>query len=286
MILPRVLSLREATVDDMRAIAALRESVGWGVNEWALRAVIGQPFARCVVVDGPDAVAGVGSGIVYGELGFVGNMIVGPEQRRRGLGSAILETIMTWLETRGCRRLELNATSEGRPLYQRHGFASVGRSATATLGRDLPLVPPDAPMEVRPATPDDTEAIVAYDRPRFGADRGALLGLLLADPGHPFLVAEHDGQMRGYAGLRSDPARLGPFVADDPMVAACLVAEAFARIDAATLRLNLPPGNRPGAAWLRGLGVHVEPWDGRMARGAPLPRREETIYGMTVGALG
>jgi hypothetical protein len=51
-------------------------------------------------------------------------------------------------------------------------------------------------------------------------------------------------------------------------------------------RLNLPPGNRPGAEWLRGMGVVVEPWDGRMARGPQVPRRDDTIYGMTVGALG
>jgi len=38
--------------------------------------------------------------------------------------------------------------------------------------------------------------------------------------------------------------------------------------------------------WLRGLGVEPDPWDGRMARGAPIPRREESIYGSTAGALG
>ena len=35
-----------------------------------------------------------------------------------------------------------------------------------------------------------------------------------------------------------------------------------------------------------GLGVELEPWDGRMARGPAVERREETIYGNLVGALG
>ena len=52
------------------------------------------------------------------------------------------------------------------------------------------------------------------------------------------------------------------------------------------LRLNLPPENREGADWMRGLGVEVEEWDGRMARGPQVPRRPETIYAMTVGPLG
>jgi hypothetical protein len=30
----------------------------------------------------------------------------------------------------------------------------------------------------------------------------------------------------------------------------------------------------------------VEPWDGRMARGPMIPRRDDTIYANLVGALG
>ena len=52
-------------------------AVGWGVHEWALRAVLEPPHARClVVVDGVNRIVGVGIGIGYGALGVVGNMIV------------------------------------------------------------------------------------------------------------------------------------------------------------------------------------------------------------------
>ena len=37
---------------------------------------------------------------------------------------------------------------------------------------------------------------------------------------------------------------------------------------------------------LESLGVELDPWDGRMALGRPIPRRESTIYGSVVGALG
>ena len=46
MTVSRRFPMRDATPDDLAAIGALHESVGWGVNEWALRTVIGQPFAR------------------------------------------------------------------------------------------------------------------------------------------------------------------------------------------------------------------------------------------------
>jgi GNAT superfamily N-acetyltransferase len=287
MSLPSDLSLRDATPDDLPAIAALRESVGWGVADWALRAVIGQPHARCVVaVDDAGGVAGVGSGIVYGPLGFIGNMIVAAAHRRRGVGSAILEAIAAWLEGADCTRLELNATSDGRPLYERHGFRSLGRSATARIPRDAGLVP-DPDIAVRRASGADLAAVIAYDRPRFGGDRRILLELLTGRPGVTTVLAEGPAGLTGYACVRTDEGRIGPMLAEEPPIAAALLREGFTLVPgAAEFRLNLPPNNRPGAAWLEQLGVEVEPWDGRMGRGPAIPRRDETVYGMAIGALG
>jgi ribosomal protein S18 acetylase RimI-like enzyme len=288
MSLPADLTLREATLDDLPAVAALRESVGWGVHEWALRAVIGQPYARCViVVERDDSVAAVGSGIAYGPLGYVGNMVVAESHRRRGIGSAVLSAITSFLEAAGCRRLELNATSEGMLLYERHGFATIGTSATASVGRDVALDPDPAVAVRRGDAQPDVDDVVAYDRPRFGGDRRPLLEMLSADPDARLLVADGGGQVAGYACLRMDPPRIGPFLAEEPHIAAALLTESFAEADGVeALRINLPPNNRPGAAWLRGLGIEIEPWDGRMGRGPQIPRRDETVYGMAVGALG
>lgn len=287
MSLPPDLILRDATLDDLPAIAALRESVGWGVAAWALRAVIAQPHARCLVsVDGDGALAGVGSGIVYGPLGFIGNMIVAETNRRRGVGSVILEAVAGYLEDAGCTRLELNATSDGRPLYERHGFRSLGRSATARIPRDADL-PSDPDTAVRRASCADLGAVIAYDRPRFGGDRRILLELLTGRPGVTTVLAEGPTGLAGYACVRTDEGRIGPMLAEAPPVAAALLREGFALVpDAPEFRLNLPPNNRPGAAWLEQLGVEVEPWDGRMGRGPAIPRRDETVYCMAIGALG
>ena len=287
MHLPSDLRLRDATLDDLPAIAALRESVGWGVAGWALRAVIGQPHARCLLaVDDAGGVAGVGSGIVYGPMGFIGNMIVAEAHRRRGVGSAILAAVTAFLEGAGCTRLELNATSDGRPLYERHGFRSRGRSATARIGRDAELGD-GAGARVRSASAVDLDELADYDRPRFGGDRRMLLELLLREPAATTLVAEGASGLAGYACVRTDDGRVGPMVADSPATAGSLLRAGFELLPAASdVRLNLPPNNRPGVAWLESLGVELEPWDGRMGRGPDVPRRDDTVYGMAIGALG
>ena len=285
--LPDGVNLRDARPDDLPAIAALRESVGWGVHEWALRAVIGVSSARCLVAtDGNGATVAVGSGIAYGRLGFVGNMVVAPDMQRRGLGSAILAGVIDFLQAAGCVRLELNATDEGRPLYERHGFHGTGTSATAEIPRGIALMP-DASLKVRVAGRADLEVIGSYDRPRFGGDRRQVLELLLADGDATVLTASTPAGLAGYGCVRADGGRIGPFLADAPPVAETLLASAFERAPGAErLRLNLPPGNDVGASWLRGLGVETVGWDGRMARGAELPKRAGTLYGMAVGALG
>ena len=140
---PDGIELRHGGPDDIPAIAALREIVGWGVHDWALRAATELPGATCIVaVDERRRTVGTGSGISYDRLGVVGNMVVDPAHRRRGLGAAILEAVMAFLAARGCERLELSATALGRPLYRRFGFVPDRRG--------LSVVVPRLPVATRP----------------------------------------------------------------------------------------------------------------------------------------
>ena len=94
-------------------------------------------------------------------------------------------------------------------------------------------------------------------------------------------------QLVGYGWVRPDGERLGPLIADTPEIATALVGEAFERLPSTdALSLNLPPDNRDGAVRLAELGAELEQWDGRMGRGPQVPRRDDTVYGMVVGALG
>lgn len=285
MRLPDDLRLRTADEHDLPAISTLRESVGWTAHEWALRAVLDPSDARCLLVVDGDQVVGVGSGISYSPLGFVGNMVVAEGHRRRGIGAAILESVIEFLQDeRGCARLELFATESGRPLYARYGFTLTDPSAMASVPRSTALAV-DPAIELEEAR--EADALAEYDAPRFGGDRRRLLAMMAADPDRPLLVAREHEAIRGYAWLRTDGPRLGPVLADTPGVAAALLAAAFERVPTASeLTLNVPTANVPGSRWLASVGVELTPWDGRMARGPAIPRRDDTIYANLVGALG
>jgi GNAT superfamily N-acetyltransferase len=286
MPLPDGLRLRDADADDLPRIAVMRHAAGWPVQDWALRAVLEPPQARCLVaVDRADRVMAVGSGISYGSFGIVGNMIVDPSLRRRGVGAAILVAVMDFLADRGCSRLELFATDEGRLLYERYGFAPTAPGMSAVVDRTAPLRAAD--VEPSDASPASLDELAAYDAPRFGGDRRPLLAMMLADGERPVAVARRHGRMVGWGWIRPDAERVGPLMADTPEVAIAIVREAFARMTGAeSLRLTMPAGNRAGVEALRRIGSAIEESGGRMARGPDVPRRDDTIYGHAAGALG
>jgi GNAT superfamily N-acetyltransferase len=288
--------MRDATPEDIEAIGALRESVGWNVHRWALLDAMRAPHARFfLALDAEGRLVGAGSGIGYGALGVVGNMVVAAEHRRRGLGAAILERVMDFLEDeRSCTTLELTATQAGRPLYARYGFGVVGAtaraeipaSAASALGKaDAIRGPTRSPVE---ATTEDLEELTAYDATRFGGDRGPNLAAAIDDRGRAVLVQRRGGgAIRGYLVARDGTDRIGPWLADGEADAAALLREALARRatpQAATV--VLPAANERGVAWLAGLGASVDRWEGFMRRGPPVARRVETIYATAVGALG
>jgi GNAT superfamily N-acetyltransferase len=280
-------SIRAASEADLPAIAALRHSVGWNVYRWALLDAMRPPQARMYVIERPDEVMAIGSGIAYGRLGVVGNMVVSAAHRGRGLGRWVLQAVIGFLEERGCSQLELYATADGRRLYEHYGFELSGPSLAVSIPRQIAKALPSDGVVTAGAAPADLERLASYDAPRFGADRSPILAAALADPERPVLIASHGGSIVGYAVLRPDGTRLGPFLADQPSVAGALLASAAPlapRVEA--IGAQLPGENVAGIGWLQDIGASVEPWDGRMRRGSGVERRDETIYGSAIGALG
>ncbi len=280
-------SIRTASERDLPAIAELRRSVGWNVYRWALLDAMRPPQARMYVAEELGEVIAVGSGIAYGRLGVVGNMVVAADHRGRGLGRRILQAVIAFLEGRGCTQLELYATADGQRLYQRYGFEPSGPSTAASIPRRIAAALPSEGALARRGKAGDLERLSAYDSPRFGADRSPILAAALADDERPVLIAERDGSPVGYAVLRPDGTRLGPFVADEPSVAGALLAAAAPlapQVEA--IGTQLPGENVSGIGWLKRIGASIEPWDGGMRRGSGVERRNETIYGSVIGALG
>jgi predicted GNAT family N-acyltransferase len=113
----------------------------WNLDRPALRAVREQVFVReqavpielewdefdplCQHVVAEAAGQAIGTGRLLPD-GHIGRMAVLKSWRGRGVGSALLETLLRLARDRGIRRVRLNAQSRAVAFYRRHGFVTEG----------------------------------------------------------------------------------------------------------------------------------------------------------------
>ena len=131
----RELRLR-ALADSPDAFArTLAEALGENDAYWVkLAGSVTQPDGQVMLVAELD---GRPVGLAFGlfdreraSTGHVAGMWVDPEARGRGVGRALLESVIAWARSRALDRLELWVTKgnvAAARLYERAGFADTGR---------------------------------------------------------------------------------------------------------------------------------------------------------------
>ena len=181
------------------------------------------------------------------DQGSIGMVIVDNAWQRRGIGKRLFRGLLQALEGRD---VMLQATAQGRPLYESLGFAAIGH-ARQFHGHWQP--PVEAAPTVSPATDErtrllqqqDLPALLAYDQRERGLARPALLQALLAqmDADERCAVSvDEQGHLCGYGILRRFGRGwvVGPLLADGADRAVALVKRLtqertgdFVRIDLA-----------------------------------------------------
>lgn len=209
----RIRLLREA---DLGFANRVREIAGWNQLPVDWRRFLTLESEGCFLAEIDGQPAGTATVTCHGtDLAWIGMVLVHPDFRRRGVGTALLEHAIHHLrEVRGVRCVKLDATPEGQPLYEKLGFrAEWGLRRWRSESR------PDG-QAATPAPVALSGASLAFDREVFGADRSALLRSLAAEG-----LAGERGVGGGFALMR-DGARaiyLGPSVARDEASGAAMM---------------------------------------------------------------
>jgi GNAT superfamily N-acetyltransferase len=204
-----VTSIRLLLPTDLDAAIGLTRAAGWNQvsSDWT-RLLSLEPEG-CFALESHGIVAASTTVLCYGrELAWVGMVLTAPEFRRRGFAESLMEKALEFMESRGIAVAKLDATDTGQNLYRKLGFIE-----ECEIERWQRIPGPVAPSEVLPYQED-----IAYDRPRFGADRSALLEQL-----REFEAATLPGE--GYAMGRPGftAAYFGPCVASSSAAARRLV---------------------------------------------------------------
>lgn len=211
---PTFASIGRLEREDVSSAAALSAAVGWNQNEedWARLVELHPEGAFAARVDGE--LVGTTTLVSYGDaLAWLGMVIVHPERRGGGIGSALVDTALAGAPS---RVIGLDATDLGAPLYERRGFTGV-----ATIDRWSGVLRAEPARRhhasVRSAGAGDVDRIARFDSALSGLDRVALLSQLASEAGTTLVFAERGGTVAGFAALRSGRERphVGPIVVFD-----------------------------------------------------------------------
>lgn len=280
-----VLTIRTMQSSDIPAGLALCRRAGWNQVEADWRRLLCLEPEGMVVAEAEGRVCGTASVTAYGTTSaWIGMLLVDPDFRRRGIGSALMTRCIRTLQGRGVESIKLDATDAGRPVYLKLGFRderpihrySVSRSANLLAGASL-----------RPIAETDWAAIAATDGRAFGADRLRLLRLLAADG--PSVVVEEGGRLGGYGFARDghEARFLGPIVATDAAVAEHLATDLLATMPAGNVYWDLLPDNRAARNLAERLGFSAARRLTRMVLGETMNSGEVCrVYGAAGFELG
>ncbi|MHB8587020.1 MAG: GNAT family N-acetyltransferase [Thermoplasmatota archaeon] len=245
---------------------------------------------------------------IYGPLGWIGNVVVSPTARGRGVGEGILRRLLAAASERKVETVRLYSVPKAVGLYRRVGFVEEGsvhalyaEALRETPNRDRAVAASSKSqrgvgvLEVKAA---DVAAwipgVVAFDALAFGAPRDALLRSLLADPRATLFILSGDiqdpplparsrapergAEVRGYLIRRAGATtELGPGVVRgaSPEDAWALLDHAIARATT-PVEMGIPAENPTATRWAHERGF-VQAFEGtRMRWGADRYRGNPT----------
>lgn len=207
------MQIRVMNAGDLPAGLTLCRMAGWNQLERDWHLFLNQGRAFVAEINGQ--VVGSSATIRYGsDLAWISMVLVNPDFRGKGLGKQLLETALDDVSNVKC--VKLDATPEGRRIYQHYGFTDefrLFRMSGGGGGIRSALTPVSSVAH-------PVEAASLADAPEYGWQINSRNYIL----GRPGYIADH----------------LGPVVAESPEAAQLLVRHVLALNPDKTFFLDVP----------------------------------------------
>jgi predicted N-acetyltransferase YhbS len=274
--------IRVMTHGDIDFVMRLQELVGWGNTRADTDRSLYYEPAGCFVasIDGVDV--GIVNSFLYGDVGFIGNLIVSSETRGGGVGAALMKHAIVRLTSEGAVTIRLDGVQKAVPLYERLGFKgeywSLRYSGVATK----------APHHsIEPMVREDLEKVAALDRRFFGLDRTQKLRRVQHDFPELCFKASKGGVLHGFIMAKpgASNVRVGPWICDPKHAeyAEPLLNALSSKVDGRKLWIGIPELNKASVKIVETKRFTVMPSSLRMCYGA-CKKVEDTSGIFGVGA--
>ena len=211
--------LRKMTYADIGFGMKLKAAAGWNQLPADWKRLIDLEPEGCFVLESDGQPVGSVTTTLYERrLAWIGMVLVSPDHRRHGFGTALLEAAMDYCQCQGVEVIKLDATPLGKKLYDILGYQDEYR-----LKRVQGEGYPQTYENVRPMRPVDLWEIVQMDISFFGISRQRLLERLFQENPSFCFVAQRSGspEIIGYLFARpgENAYQIGPWIAKEPAAA-------------------------------------------------------------------
>ena len=270
---------------DFALTQKLRE--GWAVSRDQFVLYLEHDPDGCFVASEGGRPVGMVTTACFGPSGWIGNLIVAPDHRSRGIGRTLMEHGLDHLRRLGTTTVHLEGDPPGIPLYRTLGFDDEYESCRFMRPASKEKPAPDDPA-TETMTLADLDEVAALDAAIVGEDRRRFLALKVSAAEFA-LVRRQDGRI--VASLLAAPTnrglRIGPCIALDPADAHTLIAAAVTAAGSRPVLIGLPALNAQALAILTEMGFDRGASSIRMRLGPPLAAADPTrIVAIASGAVG
>lgn len=280
--------LRRMAAYDIPAVLELSEQAGWNQTADDWRMLIDLAPDGCLAIELEGELAATTTLLCYGRrLAWIGMVLTKKSCRGRGFARRLLTHALSLTDQMAIETVKLDATDQGRPLYEKMGFRSEEaverwtRPGTGgTTGTTNPIGERPSERPTKRLTKKENWRMA--DHRAFGADRSELLKILARRGQPPFVI---DGSY-----WLTRPGRyshyLGPSVCDRARTARTLIERALPTAGSRDCSWDLFPANAGAAALARDLGFTPTRRLQRMVRGKDLHANYDSIYAIAGFELG
>jgi GNAT superfamily N-acetyltransferase len=247
---------------------------GWITDQLEIEFLLHAYPEGCLVCLDNDRPAGFITAIRYLKSAWVGNLLVLPEYRCRGIGRALMQKVLQVLDSGACETVWLTASADGAPLYGTLGFKQID-TVQRWRGSGTPTL--------QGTKPEYTSAVATMDCMGWGDERRSIFDKL---PENCSSFTAHDGFL--VHSSCGEGQQIGPWGALSGDAAAVLLETASGgEGPEKEIFLDVPENNHAAGGLLSSRGFCVSGSTLLMYRGKEPEYRAEFVYSLaSMGSYG
>ena len=256
------------TDGDFAEAVALTDTMDWGLSEDDFGFMNLMEPKGCFVAVSRGEVIGLITTISFGRVGWVGNVIVQSARRGEGMGKALVEKALDYLEKRGVTTTGLYAYQNVIHFYEQFGFIR---------DKDFVwLICPEATWKGTPHRPlpqSRFEDLLKLDEEFFGASRRRLLRPIFEASPRLCRGILMNGRLVAYVmGSRGASAEIGPWAClpGHEKESLALMQSLADEVKGLEVFVGAPAWKKEAVDFLLGIGFEKSFVVTRMYRGPPI----------------